>query len=73
MHMLFKTAAVAAVGMFAWKAWQRRRATLPTEDLRDHAGTTPPHGDPRVPAVTLDMTTAPRVAAQSSRGFGGEF
>jgi uncharacterized membrane protein YebE (DUF533 family) len=72
MHMLVKTAAVAAIGVVAWKAWQRYRATSPVASLRDGADITPPHGDPRVPAVTPDLATTPRVASQSSRGFGGD-
>jgi hypothetical protein len=40
------------------------------EALRDTGATTPAHGDPRVPAVEEDIGLVPRVAAQSSPGFG---
>jgi uncharacterized membrane protein YebE (DUF533 family) len=70
MHLIVKTAAAAALGVVAWKAWQRYRAGAPMEALRDTGATTPAHGDPRVPAVEEDIGVVPRVAAQSSPGFG---
>ncbi|WP_372016582.1 hypothetical protein [Pseudoxanthomonas sp. 10H] len=71
MHLIVKTAAAAALGVLAWKAWQRRRATVSTDGLRDAGEITPAHGDPRVPAVEEDVSYEPRVAAHSSPGFGG--
>lgn len=70
MHLIVKTAAAAALGVVAWKAWQRYRAAAPLDALRDTGATTPAHGDPRVPAVEEDIGLVPRVAAQSSPGFG---
>ena len=73
MHLLLKTAAAAAIGAVAWKAWQRHRThVVPASGIRDDADITPPRGDPRVPAVEPEPATAPRAAAQFSRGFGEE-
>ena len=70
MHALVKTAAVAVLGVLAWKAWQRRRAA-PVTGMRDDGDVTSAHGDPRVPAVEESADFVPRAAAHSSRGFGG--
>ena len=72
MHLILKTAAAAAIGVVAWRAWQRHRAHVPDTGSRDDADSTPPRGDPRVPAVEPGPETAPRAAAQFSRGFGEE-
>lgn len=72
MHLILKTAAAAAIGVAAWRAWQRRRAHGPHSGIRDEGDITPPRGDPRVPAVEPEPETAPRAAAHFSRGFGEE-
>ncbi|UWX04182.1 hypothetical protein H1235_02110 [Pseudoxanthomonas sp. NC8] len=71
MHLIVKTAVVAALGVVAWRAWQRRRSPTQGDGLHDAGEITPAHGDPRVPAVEEDFVLAPRAAAQSSPGFGG--
>lgn len=72
MGMLIRTAVVGAIGVVAWEAWQRYRSAHLPVSVHDDGGFTPSHGDPRVPAVEIDMTTPLRAAAHSSRGFGGE-
>lgn len=65
---MLKTLAVGVVGLLAWQAWQRRKATAPTAAVPDAGDRIPPHGDPVFAGADPDFV--PRVAAQSSRGFG---
>ncbi|WP_447731054.1 hypothetical protein [Pseudoxanthomonas suwonensis] len=45
---ILRTVAVAALGVVAYRAWQRHKAGgWSTQSEPDDAGTTPPHGDPR--------------------------
>ncbi|RRN79362.1 hypothetical protein EIM50_08820 [Pseudoxanthomonas sp. SGD-10] len=45
---ILRTAAVAALGVVAYRAWQRHKSDGGSSHaVADDAGTTPPHGDPR--------------------------
>ncbi|AKC87011.1 hypothetical protein [Pseudoxanthomonas suwonensis] len=67
---MLKTLALGVVGLLAYQAWQRRKATAPTAAVPDAGDRTPPHGDPVFAGADPDLAYAPRAAAQSSRGFG---
>jgi len=66
---ILKALAVAALGVAAWKAWQRHQAGLQAASMRDLGTIIPTDGDPVLDGAWSDMEP-PRAAAQSSRGFG---
>lgn len=73
---VLKLLTASALGLLAYKAWQRYQDGPATTALPDDRATTPPHGDPlvkREPLVdrpTYDVSSEARAGAQSSRGFG---
>ena len=71
--MLVRLIAVGALGLVAYRAWQRHRerALDALEPSRPDTGArTPPHGDPVLVGETLDVGPAPVGGMQFSRGFG---
>ena len=71
MGSILKLVTAGAVGVIAYKAWQRRQAgAQPAPASVDRRETTPPHGDALAGGAPGPAVAAP--AAQSSRGFGEE-
>lgn len=63
---ILRTAAVATIGVVAYRAWQRHKAgDWSTRAQPDHAGTTPPHGD----ELGDELSTA--AAGNNVVGLGG--
>jgi len=62
--------AAGALGLVAYKAWQRHRARALEASQPDDGTRTPPHGDPVLVGETLDVGPAPVAGMQFSRGFG---
>ncbi|MFC4727241.1 hypothetical protein [Coralloluteibacterium thermophilus] len=68
---ILRTAAVAAIGVAAYRAWQRRQPAERPAPQPDEGTATPPHGDPQFARRTEDAGLPLRTPAQSSQGFGG--
>jgi hypothetical protein len=69
MHVV-RLIAAGALGLVAYKAWQRRRVRTRESSKPDDGARTPPHGDPMLVGEALEVGPAPAVGIQSSRGFG---
>jgi hypothetical protein len=65
-----KLIAAGALGLVAYRAWQRHRARAQELSKPDDGTRTPPHGDPVLVGQTLDIGPAPAAGVQSSRSFG---
>jgi hypothetical protein len=67
---LVRLIATGALGLVAYKAWQRHRARALESVQPDDGARTPPHGDPVLVGETLEVGPVPAAGAQTSRGFG---
>lgn len=69
---ILRTVAVAAIGVVAYRAWQRHKAgDWSSQSQEDDGGATPPHGDPRRDDLPGEGQANTAAAGSNVVGLGG--